>query len=165
MKDGAYVRSPQEARRIVLLNRILNPFGAILLTVSAITPASSVFIIVPGVIAQAGTGAVSSLILAAAVGLIMAVTYSELASAFPHAGGEYVIVQEILGRLPAFVTLVLNGTVMVMISSVLALGAGDYAARLFPVPPQVSAILMILVATLTGIPIFGSTHGLPESSC
>jgi hypothetical protein len=47
------------------LKRGLHVLGTLLITLSAVTPASSVFIIVPGVIALAGTGALWSFIVAA----------------------------------------------------------------------------------------------------
>jgi len=74
--------------------------GALLITLSAVTPAASVFIIAPGVIKQAGTGAIWSFLAAAVVGVFMAFVYAELASALPLTGGEYAIVGRTLGRLP-----------------------------------------------------------------
>ena len=63
--------------------------GTLLLTLSSVTPASSVFVIVPGVIQEAGTGALLSMIVAALLSFPIAFVYAELASAFPIAGGEY----------------------------------------------------------------------------
>ena len=65
--------------------------GALLLTLSSVTPAASVYVIIPGILQQAGTGAFLSLAAAALVGLAMAFVYAELASAHPLAGGEYAI--------------------------------------------------------------------------
>jgi hypothetical protein len=42
------------------LERSMKLFGALLITLSSLTPASSVFIIVPGIVEQAGTGALIS---------------------------------------------------------------------------------------------------------
>ena len=84
------------------LRRGLRTLGTLLITLSAISPASSVFIIAPGVISGAGTGAFYSFVAAAVVGVFMAFVYAELASAFPLAGGEYAIVTRTLGRLPGF---------------------------------------------------------------
>ena len=49
------------------LKRSLRVFGAMLLTLSAVTPASSVFVIVPTVITQAGTGAFLAMLAGAAL--------------------------------------------------------------------------------------------------
>ena len=134
-----------------ILNRQLGLVGAIFLTISAITPASSVFIIIPGIITQAGTGTVLSLLLASLIGVIVALIYSELSSSFPSAGGEYVMVNETIGSLPSFIVLVVNAIVMILISSVLALGAGDYLSKLFPIPPAGAAMILIMIATLVGV--------------
>ncbi len=52
--------------------RSMKVTGVLLLTLSAVTPASSVFVVIPGVIGQAGTGAFISLAAAALVALAMA---------------------------------------------------------------------------------------------
>src|SRR5262245_2853686 len=87
------------------LHRGLKVLGTLLITLSAISPASSVFIIAPGVVTQAGSGAFWSFVIAAIVGVFMAFVYAELASAYPLSGGEYAIVARTLGRLPGFVAL------------------------------------------------------------
>jgi amino acid transporter len=134
------------------LRRNIALIGAILLTLSAITPASSMFIIIPGVIKQAGTGVIFSLAIAALIGLIMCFVYGELASAFPSAGGEYVMVAKTLGLFPSYITLILNASVMTLISSVLAVGASDYFVALLPeAPPTMVAIVIIMLATVFGI--------------
>src|SRR2546429_4186924 len=103
------------------LRRGLRVLGALLITLSAITPASSVFIIAPGVIKQAGTGAIWSFLAAAMVGVFMAFVYAELASAFPLTGGEYAIVGRTLGRLPGFMVMGLILVTQVIIIAVIAL--------------------------------------------
>ncbi len=140
------------SEKISTLRRVINLTGGVLLTVSAVTPASSMFIIMPGAINQAGTGVVYSLVIAAAIGMVMALVYSELASAYPSAGGEYVIVANILGLRASYIVLVLNAIVMCLIAAVLALGAGDYFVAILPdVPPKVTAIVIIGLSTLFGI--------------
>jgi amino acid transporter len=134
------------------LRRAIRLTGGILLTVSAVTPASSMFIIMPGAINQAGTGILYSLAIAACIGIVMALVYSELASAYPNAGGEYVIVANILGLCPSYIVLVLNAIVMSLIAAVLAIGAGDYFVSILPdVPPKITAIVIIGLATFFGI--------------
>src|SRR5512143_2309045 len=81
------------------LKRSMKLLGTLLITVSAITPASSVFIIAPGVIGQAGSGAFISFVAAAVVGIFMALVYAELSSAFPLSGGEYAIIGRAVGPL------------------------------------------------------------------
>jgi amino acid transporter len=132
------------------LRRGLRTLGTLLITLSAISPASSVFIIAPGVLAGAGTGAFLSFAAAAVVGVFMAFVYAELASAFPLAGGEYAIVARTLGRLPGFAVLGLMIITQVLIVAVIALGVGTYLGVLWPgLPgPAVAAATCVLAAVV-----------------
>ena len=112
--------SPSDQRSTPALRRGLKVLGTLLITLSAISPASSVFIIAPGVVAQAGSGAFWSFALAAVVGVFMAFVYAELASAYPLSGGEYAIVGRTLGKLPGFVTLGLLMVTQLLIIAVIA---------------------------------------------
>lgn len=134
------------------LRRGLKVLGMLLITLSAITPASSVFIIAPGVISQAGSGAFWSYLIAAVVGIFMAFVYAELSSAYPIAGGEYAIVGRTLGRLPGFMTLGLMLITQLLITAVIAIGVGTYLAVLFPNlhGPTIGA-LTCLVATALAV--------------
>ncbi|MFE0014323.1 APC family permease [Mesorhizobium sp. NPDC059054] len=114
------------------LDRALNGLGTLMIVLSAVTPASSVFIIVPGVIALAGTGSFLSFLFAAIIGLFMAFVYAELSSAYPTAGGEYTMIGRTLGRFWGFVTLVLVFVSIVLIIAVVALGVGTYLGVLLP---------------------------------
>ncbi|PLP60955.1 amino acid transporter [Mesorhizobium loti] len=114
------------------LDRALNGLGTLMIVLSAVTPASSVFIIVPGVIALAGTGSFLSFLVAAIIGLFMAFVYAELSSAYPTAGGEYTMIGRTLGRFWGFVTLVLVFISIVLIIAVVALGVGTYLGVLLP---------------------------------
>lgn len=114
------------------LDRALNGLGTLMIVLSAVTPASSVFIIVPGVIALAGTGSFLSFLFAAIIGLFMAFVYAELSSAYPTAGGEYTMIGRTLGRFWGFITLVLVFVSIVLIIAVVALGVGTYLGVLLP---------------------------------
>ncbi|CAM3311835.1 APC family permease [Kibdelosporangium persicum] len=130
------------------LRRGLKVLGALLITLSAITPASSVFIIAPGVIGQAGTGAIWSFLAAGVVGVFMAFVYAELASAYPLTGGEYAIVGRTLGRLPGFLVMGLIMVTQVIIIAVIALGVGIYLSAVFPAlnGPVVAAVTVVAAA-------------------
>lgn len=134
------------------LHRSLKVLGTILITLSAITPASSVFIIVPGVVGSAGTGALWSLIAAGVVGIFMAFVYAELSSAYPLAGGEYSIVGRTLGRMPGFLVMGLMLVTQVLIIAVIALGVGTYLSVVIDGlhPPTIAAVTC-LVAVLVGV--------------
>ncbi|MBN6041057.1 APC family permease [Amycolatopsis sp. 195334CR] len=133
------------------LRRGLRTLGTLLITLSAISPASSVFVIAPGVLTGAGSGAFYSFVIAAVVGVFMAFVYAELASAFPLAGGEYAITARTLGRLPGFVVLGIMIVTQVLILAVIALGVGTYLGVLIPglsapVAAAVTCVLAGLVA-------------------
>ncbi|WP_217370188.1 APC family permease [Nonomuraea antri] len=134
------------------LHRGLKLLGTLFLTLSAITPASSVFIIAPGVISQAGSGAVLSYLAAAVVGVFMAFVYAELASAYPLSGGEYAIAARTLGRLPGFVVLGIILITQLLIIAVIALGVGTYLSVLIPGlhGPTVAAVTC-LAATVVAV--------------
>jgi amino acid transporter len=134
------------------LRRGLRVLGALLITLSAITPASSVFIIAPGVIGQAGTGAIWSFLAAGVVGVFMAFVYAELASAYPLTGGEYAIVGRTLGRLPGFVIMGLMLVTQVIIIAVIALGVGIYLSAVFPgLNGPVAAAVTVVLAAVFGV--------------
>jgi amino acid transporter len=126
--------------------------GVLLLTLSAVTPASSVYVIVPGIIAQAGTGALISLAAAALVALAVALVYAELSSAFPQAGGDYVLLGRTLGPFVGFVFMGMNLVGSTLGPAVLSLGASDYVAAIVPGVSAVPlAVGIIAVSMLLGI--------------
>ncbi|MCB5946044.1 APC family permease [Acidocella sp. KAb 2-4] len=135
------------------LHRSMKILGTLLITLSAVSPASSVFIIIPGIVQTAGSGAFLSMILAAVIGVCMSLVYAELASAFPLTGGEYAIVGRLVGPLAGFIVLGVNTLSSILIPAVFALGLSSYLTVLFPhleaVPTAVvSVILATLISTL-----------------
>ena len=126
--------------------------GTLLLTLSAVTPASSVFVIVPGAITQAGSGAFLSMAAAAILAIPIAYVYSELASAFPIAGGEYSMVGRSVGAAAGFATFGLTITSNMLAPAVLALGASTYLAVVVPdLNPIVVGMTIIAATTVLGI--------------
>ena len=128
--------------------RSMKVTGVLLLTLSAITPASSVFVIMPGVISQAGTGAFVALIAAALVALAISLVYAELASAFPHAGGEYAMLGRTLGPFTGYVFMGMNLVASTLAPAVLALGAADYVTSVWPQARSVPLALGIIGASM-----------------
>jgi amino acid transporter len=124
----------------------------VLLTLSSITPAASVFTIVPGAIAQAGTGALLSMIIGALLSVPIAYIYAELSSAFPIAGGEYCMVSRLAGKGAGFATLGMTVVGSILSPAVLALGAGEYLGAVIPeIDPVDSALVIIAGATLLAV--------------
>lgn len=131
--------------------QVLSVLSTIMLTLSVVTPASSMFIIIPGVIAQAGTGVIPSLVVAGIVGAIVALVYAELASRYRSTGGEYVYVARVLNDIPAYPIIVVNLITQTFITSVLAIGAGDYFHQIMPIDPTTTAVIVVIIATLFGV--------------
>lgn len=129
--------------------------GVLLLTLSAVTPASSVFVIIPEIISQAGTGALISLVAAALVALAMALVYAELASAFPHAGGEYAMLGRTLGAFVGYVYMGMNVVGSTLAPAVLSLGASDYVQAVWPgvgsVPLAVGIVAFAMLLSVLNI--------------
>lgn len=118
--------SGEEARYQQELSRSLSLRGNVLITLSSVTPASSVFIIIPAVLAAVGGASFLAFLAAAVVGILMAFCYAELSSAYPIAGGEYAFVARVLGKATGFALFLMNALSLIMIIGVIALGTGQY---------------------------------------
>lgn len=124
--------------------RSMHRLATLLITLSGITPAASVFIMGSDVIRQAGTGAVICFAAAAVLGLATAYVYAELSSAFPLTGGEYSMIGRALGPSYGFMALGLNIFGGALGQAVTALGLAEY---LGVVVPNLPALPVALVAT------------------
>ena len=134
------------------LKRSMRVMGVLLLTLSGVTPASSVFIGVPEVISEAGTGALISMIVGALLAAPITCVYAELSSAFPIAGGEYALVGRTLGPAPGFAILGLTVAVNMLSPAVLALGVAANLRPIFPgLDPTWTAEAILVATTLLGV--------------
>ncbi|MFI4936566.1 MAG: APC family permease [Caulobacterales bacterium] len=129
------------------LRRSLRHIGTLLITVSGITPAASVFIMGQEVIHQAGTGAMLAFAGAAFLSLTTAYVYAELASAFPLTGGEYSIIGRTIGPAGGFMALGLNIFGGALGQAVTALGLAAYLGVVIPGLPALPTALMVTVGT------------------
>ncbi|KVW32921.1 APC family permease [Burkholderia ubonensis] len=116
--------APSEAPRA--LAQTLSVRDAVMITVSGVTPASSIFVIAPFAIQQAGSGAVLSFLLGGVLAFAFALCYAELSAAHRSAGGEYVMAKRVFGTLPGYLTFIAVLSVSVFIPAVLASGAVPY---------------------------------------
>ena len=133
-------------------NRSLGTLGVLFLTLSATTPASSVFVIMPEMLQVAGTGALIAMLLAALVCVATAFVYAELSSAFPVAGGEYVMVGQTLGPLAGFVMLAVNLVNNLLFPAVIGLGLSDVLSGVLPGLPVIpTAVALVILSTFAGI--------------
>lgn len=90
--------------------------------------------------------------------LVGALCYAELASGYPHAGGEYHFLGRALGRPVAVMFGWARGTVIQTGAiAAVAFVFGDYAAELMPLGPYGPAIYAALsIAALTGLNLIGT---------
>lgn len=121
--EGAYVQQ---------LHRALSMKENILVTLSAVTPASSVFIIVPTVLLGVGGASVLTMLIGGVAAFFVALCYAELAATYPITGGEYTWAARLLGKPAGFSTFVLTLVSGVLIVAVIALGTGEYLGVAWP---------------------------------
>ena len=130
------------------LTRSLSLSENVLLTLSSVSPASSVFIYSPALIAALGGASVVAILLAAAVAACMALCYGELAAVYPIAGGEYTWAARVLGRPVGFALLLLTLAGATGVGGILGAGASEYLAVVWPaLSGRGTAVLVIICAT------------------
>ena len=140
------------------LSRSLRVLGNIMITLSSITPASSVFIIIPLILTTAGTGTFLTLAIAGVVGVFMAFCWAELCAAYPIAGGDYAIVwhafkswaKPFAGPVSVVLFALWIDTI-VFIPAVIALGTAQYLGVVWSVDPKVAGAVVMLGAGVMAI--------------
>src|SRR5579859_3389159 len=135
------------------LSRAIGVLGNICITVSGITPTASIFIIAPVVFANQGSGTFLAFVIAAIIGVGMAMCYGELGSSFPIVGGQYSIVARVLGRPVGFLAFADFLALAVFVPSSIALGAGQYVAILWPAASNANLVGLIIMVITTLIAI------------
>ncbi|AJC53846.1 amino acid transporter [Streptomyces sp. 769] len=133
------------------LTRSIGVVGGTLLTLSCLTPASSLFVIVPDSFATLGTGTALTIAIAAVLCVGVAFTYSELGTLIPSSGGEYAMVGTLMGRLAGWLVFVLSLIVVMIVPPIIALGTADYLAPLVHLDKQMTAAAVMLLATAMGL--------------
>jgi len=129
------------------LARSLTMRENILITLSSVTPASSVFIIVPAILLGVGGASVLTLGLAALAAVLVGVCYAELSATYPVTGGEYTWAARLLGRPLGFGTFMLTMVNGILIIAVIALGTGDYLSAAWSALDGVWVGVVVIVAT------------------
>ncbi|MDX3069696.1 APC family permease [Streptomyces sp. ND04-05B] len=133
------------------LKPVLGVTAVILLTVSCITPASSLFIIVPELLATQGSGVVIALLLGVVVSIAVGACYAELGTRTPSSGGEYAMITHTVGRTLGWLTFVLTAALLVIIPPVIALGTADYLSSVADLDRATTGAVVMLLAACTAI--------------
>lgn len=132
------------------LSRSLGVGGNVLITLSGISPASSVFILGGAAFAGYGTGVFWGFILAGVISLLIALCYAELGSRHPLAGGDYTLVSRVLGPAAGAAVFFISLISLPLIIAIFALGVADYlGVAIAGLDPLWTAVIVIVLATIT----------------
>jgi amino acid transporter len=133
------------------LKRSIGVVGGTLLTLSCVTPASTLFVVVPDLFGSLGTATALTIALGSVLCIAVAFCYSELGTLIPSAGGEYAMVSTLAGRLAGWLVFVLSLLVVVIVPPVIAMGTADYLAPVVHLDPSMTGAAVMLLATLAGL--------------
>ncbi|MFD0417594.1 APC family permease [Streptomyces sp. NPDC127108] len=145
----APAQEPDEAPR--KLKRSIGVVGGTLLTLSCVTPASTLFVVVPDLFSTLGTATALTIAIGALLCVGVAFCYSELGTLIPSAGGEYAMVSTMAGRLAGWLVFVLSLLVVMIVPPVIAMGTADYLAPVVHLDPSYAGAAVMLLATLAGL--------------
>jgi amino acid transporter len=146
--DEAVGHPPAASLAEATLKPSMHGFGALLITLSCLSPSIGVFIVGSDVIHQAGTSIFLCFAAAALLGVAMAAVYGELASAYPQTGGEYTILGKALGPGWGVAALGINLLGFSLAQSLSGLGVVTYLSALAPgLPPVPTAAALVVIVT------------------
>ncbi|MEU3727396.1 APC family permease [Streptomyces sp. NPDC031705] len=133
------------------LKRSIGVVGGTLLTLSCVTPASTLFVVVPDLFSGLGTWTALTIAIGSLLCVGVAFCYSELGTLIPSAGGEYAMVSTLAGRLAGWLVFVLSLLVVMIVPPVIAMGTADYLAPVVDIPAPAAGAGVMLLATLAGL--------------
>ncbi|MEV6736653.1 APC family permease [Streptomyces sp. NPDC051104] len=133
------------------LKRSIGVVGGTLLTLSCVTPASTLFVVVPDLFGSLGTATALTIAIGSVLCVAVAFCYSELGTLIPSAGGEYAMVSTLAGRLAGWLVFVFSLLVVMIVPPVIAMGTADYLAPLVHLDPAMTGAGVMLLATLAGL--------------
>ncbi|MFD7580504.1 APC family permease [Kitasatospora sp. NPDC059817] len=133
------------------LKRSIGVVGGTLLTLSCVTPASTLFVIVPELFSSIGSATALAIAIGTVLCVAVAFCYSELGTLIPSAGGEYAMVGTLAGRLAGWLVFVLSLIVVMIVPSVIALGTADYLVPVLHLDKAMTGAAVMLAATLAGL--------------
>ncbi|MYQ44811.1 amino acid permease [Streptomyces sp. SID4985] len=133
------------------LKRSIGVVGGTLLTLSCVTPASTLFVVVPDLFGTLGTATALTIAIGSLLCIAVAFCYAELGTLIPSAGGEYAMVSTLAGRLTGWLVFVLSLLVVMIVPPVIAMGTADYLAPVVHLDPSLTGAAVMLLATLAGL--------------
>ncbi|MFJ9895006.1 APC family permease [Streptomyces sp. NPDC091280] len=133
------------------LKRSIGVVGGTLLTLSCVTPASTLFVVVPDLFGSLGTATALTIAIGSVLCVAVAFCYSELGTLVPSAGGEYAMVSTLAGRLAGWLVFVLSLLVVMIVPPVIAMGTADYLTPIVHLDPSMTGAGVMLLATLAGL--------------
>lgn len=132
------------------LSRSLGVGGNVLITLSSISPASSVFILGGAALNAFGTGVFWAFLIAGVISILVAFCYADLASSYPVAGGDYSLVSRALGPAFGMATFFINLISLPLILAVFGLGVADYlGVAVAGLSPLATGVVVVALATVT----------------
>ncbi|MGW0145912.1 APC family permease [Streptomyces sp. NPDC003333] len=146
--EAPAVEAPDSPRQ---LKRSIGVVGGTLLTLSCVTPASTLFVVVPNLFGSLGTATALTIAVGSLLCVAVAFCYSELGTLVPSAGGEYAMVSTLAGRLAGWLVFVLSLLVVMVVPPVIAMGTADYLAPIAHLDPALTGAGVMLLATLAGL--------------
>ncbi|WP_037658071.1 APC family permease, partial [Streptomyces aurantiacus] len=148
---AATAPAPEQDQAQRKLKRSIGVVGGTLLTLSCVTPASTLFVVVPDLFSSLGTATALTIAIGALLCVGVAFCYSELGTLIPSAGGEYAMVSTMAGRLAGWLVFVLSLLVVMIVPPVIAMGTADYLAPVVHLDPSLAGAGVMLLATLAGL--------------
>ncbi|MET9561671.1 APC family permease [Streptomyces tauricus] len=133
------------------LKRSIGVVGGTLLTISCVTPASTLFVVVPDLFGSLGTATALTVAIGSLLCIAVAFCYSELGTLIPSAGGEYAMVSTMAGRLAGWLVFVLSLLVVMIVPPVIAMGTADYLAPVVHLDASWAGAGVMVLATLAGL--------------
>ena len=140
--------SPQGPQK---LKRSIGVVGGTLLTLSCVTPASTLFVVVPDLFGSLGTATALTIAIGCLLCIAVAFCYSELGTLIPSAGGEYAMVSTLAGRLAGWLVFVLSLLVVMIVPPVISMGTADYLTPIVHLDPAMTGAAVMLLSTLAGL--------------
>jgi fructoselysine transporter len=117
-----------------------------LLTFSALSPVSGVYLGGDAILHLAGSGAAIAFIVGGVISALLALLHAELGAAFPRAGGIYPGIGAVLGPPLAFPFVVLAVPGAFAFVAFTAVGLADYARVLVPGLPLITTAVVCIAA-------------------